>query len=88
VEYGRENRRTGRTFEEAAADELLPQHDAGRIQIDAMIEHLTCDLLGRHVRELALHLTAARRGEAGRGTRDAEVREPREPVPAHDDVVR
>ena len=45
-------------------------------------------LLGRHVRELALELPGARRRQARRGARDAEVGDARGAVDADQDVLR
>ena len=75
--------------EEALARERLPQHDARRVHVRAAIDVLAAaHLLGRHVRDLALELTLARRLDAPRRLRDAEVEDTRHAVGAHQDVLR
>ncbi len=74
--------------EEPLTREAFPEHHAERPHVDAAIRGLAFELLGREVRELALHL-------AGRGlvvamprARDAEVEHPRGSVVADEEVLR
>ena len=63
--------------------ERLPEHD--RRGVDVRLRRSTgcrSDLLGRHVRELALELPLARRLRAAGGLRDAEVEHARDAVGA------
>ena len=59
---------------QAHAGEQLVQHDAGRVEIGAVIDDASADqLLGRHVAELAKAHLGIGRGSADRTLRDAEV---------------
>ena len=72
---------------EAAGGEHFPEHDGGGVDV-GRARRLPGDLLGRHVRDLALEAAFARRLQAAGGLRDAEVEDAREPVRPDEDVLR
>ena len=74
--------------EEALAGGQLPKDDAQREDVGPAVDVFAGDLLGRHVRELALERAVARRGHARAELRDAEVHDLRRPVVRHEEVVR
>ena len=84
----RERLALGLALEEALAGERLPQHDGRRVDVDGARELASRELLGRHVRELALDLAVARDLDAARGLRDAEVEHARDAVGADEHVLR
>ncbi len=76
------------TLEESLVGEHFPQDGADREDVGPPIDHPAARLLRRHVGELALELTRARRREPRRRARDAEVRDARGAVDADEDVLR
>ena len=84
----RERLALGLALEETLAGERLPEHDGRGVDVDGAREVASRELLGRHVRELALDLALARRLDAARGLRDAEVEHARDAVGADEDVLR
>ena len=78
-----------RGLEESLSGQALPEDDPCGEQIDAAIERLAPDLLGREVLELSFY-RPVRPGlrEATGGERDAEVGHARHAVAADEQVVR
>ena len=74
--------------EQPIRDERLPHHDPSREHVGAAIHLTRADLLGRHVGELALHLSLACGLEPTTRLGHAEVEHAREPVRTHEDVLR
>ena len=68
--------------------EHLVHHDGEREHVAAAIERLAEDLLGRHVRVLALDRAGARPRVRAARLRDAEVEQLHGAVGAHHDVRR
>ncbi len=60
---------------ESASRERFPEHDPERPDVGAPVDHVPSHLFGRHVAELALHLTQARSMEPMLRLRDTEVDE-------------
>ena len=75
-------------LEEAAAGEHLPEHHRGRVHIGTARRGVALELLGREVRDLALDGARRRHFLRRHRLRDAEVDHARDPVRAHDDVLR
>ena len=65
--------------------ELVKEHPE-REEIAAPVERAARELLGRHVRQLALHRAGARAGEPALGLRDAEVQDLHRALVGHEEV--
>ena len=74
--------------EEAPAGEELPEDDRRRVDIGLARDLAAAELLGRHVRELPLHLAFARRLFAQRCAGDAEVEDAGRAVGPDQNVLR
>ena len=68
--------RVGVAGEQPHARERLPQNHRARVDVGARVERLALELLGRHVRELALDLAAAGGLHATGRLGDTEVEQP------------
>ena len=77
----------GLRLEEATTRERLPEDHRHGIEVGELGDLVTFELLGRHVRDLALELAGARLLETHGSLRHAEVEEPRHAVGADDDVL-
>ena len=81
--------RVGLAAEEPAADGDLPQHHAERPDVRAAVDRLLAQLLGAHVRDLALELAGDRAVlRLGLPAGDAEVDHLGGPGVGHEDVLR
>ncbi len=74
--------------EQALRGERLPEDDARGEHVASPVDCLSVDLLGRHVRALALDDAGPRAREAARGLGDAKVDDATDSVDPDDDVLR
>ena len=87
LQHHRHHRPLALRGEESLAAEQLPEDDPGGEDVGASVDGLSAQLLGRHVRELALHLPVTRRLRTATRLRDAEVDHARYAVRTDEDVL-